>query len=236
MLEMVAIPGGVFMMGSPSSETGRLGREGPQYQVIVPDFFMGKYQITQAQWQAVAALPKVTADLDPDPSSGFRGKNLPIEVVSWHKAVEFCARLSKKSGKNFRLPSEAEWEYVCRAGTTTPFAFGETITPEIANYNGQKTVDVGSLGVANAFGLYDLHGNVWEWCQDVRHDNYIGAPTDGSAWISEGNQSYRMLRGGSWHLFGFSRDCRSAFRNYDAPGVRSNDIGFRVVMSVKTCL
>ncbi|WP_226586322.1 formylglycine-generating enzyme family protein, partial [Microseira wollei] len=134
-LEMVAIPGGTFLMGSPETEAERYEYEEPQHLVSVPSFFMGKYQITQAQWQAVAALPKINRDLESDPSY-FKGENRPVENVSWLDAVEFCARLSQKTKREYRLPSEAEWEYACRAGTTTPFHFGETITPDLVNYNG----------------------------------------------------------------------------------------------------
>ncbi|NEQ71088.1 MAG: formylglycine-generating enzyme family protein, partial [Symploca sp. SIO2D2] len=133
MLDMVAIPGGKFMIGSPDSEKGRENDEGKQREVTVPRFFMGKYSVTQPQWKAVAALPKVDRDLKSDPSL-FKGENMPVERVSWYDAVEFCARLSKKTGRTYRLPSEAEWEYACRAGTTTPFHFGETITCQLANY------------------------------------------------------------------------------------------------------
>src|SRR5262249_40887840 len=162
------------------------------------------------------------------------------EHVSWEEAVEFCNRLEKKTGKPYRLPSEAEWEYAARAGTTTPFAFGPTITPKIVNYDGnypygstpkgpyrQKTVKVGSLGAANAFGLYDMHGNVWEWCEDVCHDDYEGAPSDGSAWLSGGYSSCRIRRGGSWLDNG--RRCRSALRLRDGGGDRDSYDGFRVV-------
>ncbi len=131
-LEMVEIPGGEFTMGSPDTEDRRYDDEGPQHRVKAPPFLMGKYQVTQAQWRAVAGFPKVKIDLKPDPSS-FKGDNLPVEQVSWEEAVEFCARLSRSTGKTYRLPSEAEWEYATRAGTTTPFAFGPTITPEIVN-------------------------------------------------------------------------------------------------------
>jgi formylglycine-generating enzyme required for sulfatase activity len=160
--------------------------------------------------------------------------------VSWDDAIEFCARLSKATGREYRLPSEAEWEYACRAGTTTPFHFGETITTDLANYNGnytygsgskgqyrKQTTDVGSFP-ANAFGLHDMHGNVWEWCQDNWHENYNGAPTDGSAWVDENaNQNIMILRGGSW--FNYPWFCRSAFRlDYGADG-RNSIFGFRVV-------
>jgi len=132
-LEMVAIPGGTFLMGSPESEKDRSSNESPQHRVTVKPFFMGKFTITQAQWQAVAALPKLKTDLNANPSH-FKGANRPVEKVSWYDAEEFCARLSRKTSKAYRLPSEAEWEYACRSETTTPFHFGETLTPQIANY------------------------------------------------------------------------------------------------------
>jgi eukaryotic-like serine/threonine-protein kinase len=243
-LEMVKIPAGTFTMGSSPLEEKRYIDEGRQHQVSVPEFYMGKYEVTQAQWRAVASLPKVQIDLKPDPSK-FKGDNLPMEQVSWDDVQEFCARLSKATGREYRLPSEAEWEYACRAGTTTPFAFGETITPEIVNYNGnepygnepygyapkgiyrEKTIAVGSLGVANGFGLYDMHGNVWEWCEDWYHENYDGAPTDGSAWLSGGEQKHRVLRGGPW--YGHANYRRSASRNNGSPDNRIDGIGFRVV-------
>jgi formylglycine-generating enzyme required for sulfatase activity len=188
-LDMVAIRGGTFMMGSPEPEG--YDSEKPQHEVTVPPFFMGKYPITQAQWRAIASRKdlKVERDLEANPSRFKDRDRCPVEKVSWYDAVEFCARLSQHTGKSYRLPSEAEWEYACRAGTTTPFHFGETITSELANYRAtetygagvkgtyrQETTEVGSFGVANAFGLYDMHGNVWEWCLDDWHDNYEGAP------------------------------------------------------------
>jgi formylglycine-generating enzyme required for sulfatase activity len=229
-LEMVYIPGGTFMMGSPNSEAHRRDSESPQHQVTVSAFYAGKYPITQAQWQAVMGYNR----------SFFKGEKRPVVNVSWNDAVEFCNKLSQKSCKKYRLLSEAEWEYACRAGTTTPFHFGETITPELVNYNkknpyaeahtrlyGEKTTDVGSFP-PNAFGLYDMHGNVWEWCSDKWHDNYNGAPTDGSSRESE-TSHHRPLRGGSWKFF--PRNCRSAFRNYYGPDYRFcfGDLGFRVV-------
>jgi formylglycine-generating enzyme required for sulfatase activity len=169
-LEMVAIPGGTFMMGSPENEEGISSDESPQHQVNVPPFFMGKYPVTQKQWQAVAALEKVKIDLESDPSR-FKGDNLPVECVSWDDAQEFCARLSQLTNKTYRLPSEAEWEYACRGGTTTPFYFGKTISTDLANYNGkytygngvkgeyrEKSTDVG-IFPANPCGLYDMYGN-----------------------------------------------------------------------------
>ncbi len=245
---MVFIPGGTFLMGSPEDELEHSPSESPQHEVTVPTFFMGKYPVTQAQWQVVAGLPQVKQKLNPNPSH-FSGENRPVEQVSWHDAVEFCHRLAQKTGRLYRLPTEAEWEYACRAGTTTPFHFGETITTDLANYRGtdddslrwsgsygrgpkgiyrEETTPVGSFP-ANAFGLYDMHGNVWEWCEDHWHDSYEGAPNDGSAWLdSEATEdAYRVLRGGSW--FNNPWNCRSATRLYVNAGFRSYNGGFRVV-------
>jgi formylglycine-generating enzyme required for sulfatase activity len=241
-LEMVAIPGGTFIMGSPENEEGYLSSESPQHQVTVPPFFMGKYPVTQKQWRAVAALGKVNIDLKSDPSH-FKGDNLPVERVSWNDAQEFCARLSQMANKTYRLPTEAEWEYACRGGTTTPFYCGETISTDLANYNGnytygqgqkgeyrEKTTEVGKFP-ANPFGLYDMCGNVWEWCEDGWHENYINAPINGSAWTSL--SSKRVLRGGSW--FSYPLFCRSASRYDSIRDERVNfnyNIGFRVVCVV----
>lgn len=241
-LEKVMIPGGTFMMGSPEDEEGSNDDESPQHQVTIKAFFMGKYQVSQAQWRFVAHLPQVNKELNPDPSN-FKGDNRPVEQVSWEDAVEFCDRLSQYTGRTYRLPSEAEWEYACRAGTTTPFHFGETITTDLANYDGNyaygggakgvfrgETTAVGSFGVANNFGLYDMHGNVWEWCQDDWHNDYKGAPTDGSAWLSNKKDSNRrLLRGGS--LSYHPGNCRSACRNYYDLDLNNFNIGFRVVCS-----
>ncbi|MEQ8957287.1 MAG: formylglycine-generating enzyme family protein, partial [Coleofasciculus sp. C2-GNP5-27] len=144
-LDMVAIPEGTFQMGSPETEKGHEDDESPQHQVTVTRFFLGKYPITQAQWQAVANLPQVNRELDPDPSR-FKGADRPVEQVSWSDCVEFGERLSQYTGRDYRLPSEAEWEYACRAGTTTPFHFGETITTDLANYNGNYTYGAGAKG------------------------------------------------------------------------------------------
>ncbi len=224
-LEMVAIPGATFLMGSPAGE-GEYNKAS-QHSVTVPPFFMGKYAVTQEQWRAVAALPKLKCDLEPAPAK-FKGAKRPVEKVSWHEAVEFCARLSHRTGRQYRLPSEAEWEYACRAETTTPFHCGEALTTDLANYDNNRgqTTDVGCFP-PNAFGLYDLHGNVWEWCLDRRHTNYQGAPTDGSAWVTGGDSERRVIRGGSWS--NSPRDCRSDHRDAYPSGYRINGIGFRVV-------
>ncbi len=231
-LEMVYIPGGSFLMGSPENEEGRDESESPQHEVILQPFYMSKYPITQNQYQAVMG----------NNPSNFKGENRPVERVSWHDAIEFCKKLSRKTGKIYRLPSESQWEYACRAGTTTPFYFGETITSELVNYNGnfpyayapkdkyrEKTTDVGSFP-PNAFGLYDMHGNVLEWCQDVWHGNYNGAPNDGSSWETGGDSKRRLLRGGCW--FNSSWYCRCARRNYIVADNSLNNRGFRIVSSV----
>ena len=263
-LDMVSIPGGGFLMGTEDEEIERLIKkfgddfreEKPQHKVTVQSFFMGRFQITQAQWKEISSLPTIECDLKPDPAN-FTGDDRPVEQVSWAEAVEFCRRLSKLTGKEYRLPSEAEWEYACRAGTTTPFHFGETISTELANYRGTdwktnnkvyagnygegakgiyrgQTTPVGYFKVANAFGLSDMHGNVWEWCEDDWHENYETAPNDGNVWLSESNNKKinyyggtKIRRGGSW--LPHSYFCRSAFRFCDPNRDSYYDIGFRVV-------
>ncbi len=233
-LTMVKIPAGSLMMGSPASEKDRSDGEGPQRRVTVPEFYMGQTEVTQAQWQAIMG----------NNPAYFKGDNkLPVEEVSWLDAMDFCAKLSQKEGRTYRLPSEAEWEYACRAGTTTPFAFGETITPQIVNYDGnypyrstvkgeyrQKTTPVGSFP-ANGFGLYDMHGNVWEWCLDEYFDTYNDAPVDGSPRgdiKSRNADKQRLLRGGSWSDNAYH--CRSAYRRHVAASIRDYGyMGFRVV-------
>ncbi|NET61946.1 MAG: SUMF1/EgtB/PvdO family nonheme iron enzyme [Symploca sp. SIO2E6] len=227
-LEMVVIPPGSFQMGSPATEKERYDSESPLHRVTVASFSMGKYPITQTQWQVVAALPPVHQELNPHPSQ-FKGADLPVEQISWYDAVEFCARVSRETGREYRLPSEAEWEYACRAGTNTPFHFGRTITPELANYNSMQTTPVGSLQIVNAFGLSDMHGNVFEWCADYWHENYEGAPTDDSFWLNNHDNNCRVLRGGSW--YSYAKYCRSAYRYYRAPDCRYCHFGCRVVCS-----
>ncbi|MFO0018058.1 MAG: formylglycine-generating enzyme family protein [Synechococcaceae cyanobacterium] len=281
-LTMVWIPPGHFWMGSPPSESERREREGPQHLVQLQGFFMGQTPISQAQWREVTRWSEQRGqrwgrELDPEPSyfqpspnpkargysvgafsllSGEASSDLrPVENVSWEDAMEFCTRLSQRTGRYYTLPSEAQWEYACRAGTNTPFSFGATLTSQLANYDGNSTYASGPKGdyrrqtmpvgmfPANAWGLQDMHGNVSEWCLDHWHDSYEGAPTDGSAWLNPAPQddklsrqrgsvgtddSERLLRGGSWEEH--PRACRSACRAGIHPGNRLHGtVGFRVV-------
>jgi eukaryotic-like serine/threonine-protein kinase len=228
-LDMVFIPGGTFMMGSDE-----LNDEQPIHSVTVPSFYMGKYPITQAQYRAILG----------EHSSSFKDPNRPVEPVSWGDAMNFCTKLSQKTGKNYTIPSESQWEYACRAGTTTAFHFGDTIAPDLVNYHGNfpyrnapqgvhqgKTTIVGVFP-PNAFGLYDLHGNVWEWCLDECYPNYVGAPTDGSAWtnrLTPDKNILRRCRGGSWN--NSASNCRSASRFSQAVTNRYLSYGFRVVLT-----
>jgi formylglycine-generating enzyme required for sulfatase activity len=280
-LEMVLIPDGTFTMGSQETEEGSHADERPQHHVTITSFLMGRYPITQAQWQAIAARTdlKINIDLYEDPSyfkKPYQDRDReidrwqrPVEQVNWYEAVEFCGRLSKLTGRTYQLPSEAQWEYACRGVTTPlnlekgefypPFHFGETITTDLANYRGDKsygkgtqgeyreqTTPVGYFQVVNAFGLSDMHGNVWEWCADDWHGNYKGAPTDGSAWLDSNqekkvksenksysdkndyNQPNTVLRGGSW--YNDPGSCRSAYRDGSRRrDFRFDSLGFRVV-------
>jgi formylglycine-generating enzyme required for sulfatase activity len=260
-LDMMLIPGGIFQMGQTDTEKAELirligeddyqtyyVRELPRHEVAVQLFFMGKYSITQAQWRAVAAYEPIGKELNSDPSE-FKGDSRPVEQVNWDDATEFCQRLSAKTGRKYRLPSEAEWEYACRAGTMTPFHFGETLNDDLANYCAEdeeidgtlykgvygrgilgkyrkETTEVGQFP-PNQFGLYDMHGNVWEWCEDDWHSSYVGAPSDASAWVdSDRTDTYRLLRGGSWSFNpGF---CRSADRYFNGRDYSNFNVGFRV--------
>ncbi len=247
-LDMVLIPGGTFLMGAPKDEPESLDNEQPQHEVTLQPFFMGRYTVTQAQWRVVASYPQIERKLNPNPSR-FKGHNRPVERVSWEEATEFCKRLSAQTSRQYKLPSEAQWEYACRAGTQTPFHFGETITTDLANYRGtdnpdfgwsgsydrgtegeyrEQTTEVGSFP-PNDFGLHDMHGNVFEWCEDDAHNSYEGAPDDGSAWIDQDRRrTRRVLRGGSWCYI--PRLCRSAYRSIDDPHDSFyNFVGFRVL-------
>ncbi|MEG4064960.1 formylglycine-generating enzyme family protein [Microcoleus sp. SVA1_A1] len=234
MLEMVLIPTGSFIMGAPKNEKDSYDNERPQHQVSVPAFLMGRYPITQIQWRIVAAMPQIERRLDPDPST-FKGDNRPVETVSWLDVMEFHARLSVYTKRKYRLPSEAEWEYACRAGTSTAYSFGDDAA-ELENYawykknSGDQTHPVGEKP-PNAFGLYDMHGNVWEWCEDDWQDSYKRALKDGRARInnkySQYNEVRKLLRGGSF--FFLPRSCRSASRDHIGVRVRSLYNGFRVV-------
>ena len=222
------------------------------------EFLLGQTPITQAQWRAVAQWQRLEQEdqelwsksLDPDPMpklgdpGRFQGEHRPVVYVSWHDAMAFCQRLRLRSGKKYTLPSEAQWEYACRAGTISPFYCGSTISTKLANYDGTKVYGDGEKGgyrqqtrdvttfPANPWRLHDMHGNVWEWCADHWHGNYEGAPEDGRAWIEEGAKEkknetrYRLLRGGSWN--NHPRYCRSAYRNINLPVNRLISIGFRV--------
>ncbi|MGE0128339.1 MAG: SUMF1/EgtB/PvdO family nonheme iron enzyme [Blastocatellales bacterium] len=224
-LEMVRVPAGSFTMGSPDSESDRSPDEGPQHNVTVPRFYIGKHEVTQAQWKAV---------MGNNPSRFQGGDNLPVEQVSWNDAKEFCLKLKQMTGKEYRLPSEAEWEYAARAGTTGAYAGNLDSMAWYSNNSDSKTHPVGQKQ-PNAFGLFDMHGNVWEWCEDVWHNRYGeqhgNPPADGSAWLSGGDSRYRVLRGGSW--FVRSIYCRSAYRGGNEPDTRINYDGFRVVVGAR---
>jgi len=236
-LDMIWVPGGEFDMGSADDDSEGYSDEQPQHHVMVSGFFMGRYPVTQVQWRAVAAMPQQNQELSPDPSY-FKGDRHPVESVSWYDAVEFCDRLSAHTGRTYRLPSEAEWEYACRAHTTTPFSFGPKLTSDLANFAGSEesetgekqdgTTPVDHYPYANGFGLSDMHGNVFEWCLDHYHSSYKGAPADGGPWIdSEANENKsRVVRSSSWCSVS---SCRSAYRGAVYPGEPSYDLGFRVI-------
>ncbi|MEA5508730.1 SUMF1/EgtB/PvdO family nonheme iron enzyme [Crocosphaera sp. UHCC 0190] len=241
-LDMIYIPGGTFLMGSPETEMGSQLSERPQHSITLKGFFLGQFPITQAQWQVVAHYPKVKRDLNLDPAF-FKGSDRPVERISWEDAVEFCDRLSQHSQRPYKVPSEAQWEYACRAGTTTPFSFGPTLTGDLANYMAkhlyageklgiyrQETTPVGQF-FPNTFGLYDVHGNVWEWCADTWHSNYQDAPISEVPWMSLEHDKCRVLRGGSWD--NDAPKCRCASRySYHPQAVPVNQIGFRVMCNL----
>ncbi len=231
---MVVIPSGRFLMGSPPDEPERRDSEGPQHEVIIQTpFALGVTAVTFADYDLFCRNTnrQLLNDL------GWGRDSRPVIYVSWHDAQAYCAWLSQQTSQGYRLPSEAEWEYTCRAGTQTPFSFGNNITPEQVNFDGnypyaggkkglyrKKTIPVQSLP-PNAWGLYEMHGNVWEWVQDASHGDYNGAPTDGSAWESADAGAGRVVRGGSWG--NYAGGCRSAYRFNDQPDGRDLSTGFR---------
>jgi len=226
-LDLYVIPSGIFQMGSPHHL--RYADEEPQHLVTVKSFMMSKHLTTQGQWKAIMGTL---------PPCRFKGDNLPVERVPWTDAQKFCQRLSKKTGRNYSLPSETQWEYACRAGTSTSFSVGETLTIDVANFNGEHTfldeprgfyrhvTTEGGTFPPNAFGLYDMHGNLWEWCADNWLDDYSASPRDSSAYQSRDNHS-RVARGGSWHEP--AALCRSASRLRMLESDADEFTGFRVV-------
>ena len=238
--ELVVVPAGSFMMGSPEGEVGRGGDEGPVHEVRIREpVAVGVYEVTFVEWDACRRGGGCTRN--PGDSGWGRGDR-PVINVSWEDAQEYVRWLSRETGERYRLLSESEWEYVARAGTTTPFHYGSTVSTEQANYDGRYTYGSGRQGrylvrtvpagsfPANAFGLHDVHGNVREWVEDCWHGDYNGAPTEGSAWTGGGDCSRRVLRGGSW--YDLPGSVRSAFRGRNATGYRSDDVGFRVARTL----
>ena len=220
-MKLIYIPMGTFTMGSPSNENQRYNDEGPRHKITVSKgFYMGIYEVTQAQYQAVTGS---------NPSY-FKGDSLPVERVSWDGAVEFCKKLTQRDGKTYRLPTEAEWEYACRAGRSTRFCCGDSDSDlsDYAWYSSNKDSKTHPVGQKrpNDFGLYDMHGNVWEWCQDWYDANYYGSSPDVDPQGASSGQ-YRVLRGGSW--CDNSQDCRSATRHWSGPSNPSGNFGFRAV-------
>jgi uncharacterized protein (TIGR02996 family) len=221
------IPPGTFLMGSPPNEESRFDDETQHRVTLTRGFYLGIHPVTQAQWRAV---------MGSNPSN-FKGDDRPVEQVSWDDCQDFCAKLGQVTGKRCRLPTEAEWEYACRAGTTTPFSFGATISTVQVNYDGNRTYGKGKKGVTrkqttsvgsfppNAWGLYDMHGNVWEWCADWYGPYPTGDITDTQG---SNNGDARVLRGGSWYCNPLR--CRSAGRRWDAPDYRYGNFGCRVVL------
>jgi len=227
-IEMVLVPGGTLLMGSPENEPGRSEDEGPRRVVTVRSFQIGKYEVTQAQWRAV---------MGGNPSS-FKGDDLPVVNVSWNNAKEYCRRLSEMTGAEYRLPTEAEWEYACRAMTSGLFlrqrdAYAGDLDA-MAWYDKNSLLKLHPVGqkAPNAFGIYDMHGNVSEWCEDDWHDNYANAPKDANAWVDKPSRgSLRLCRGGGWDLdAGY---CRSADRTPISPGYSAGDLGFRLVRTYR---
>ena len=219
--EMVLIPAGKFKMGSPASEKGRSDDE-PQHQVtLTKSYYMGTYEVTQEHWESV---------MESNPSSKTKGAKLPVTDVSWGDCQGFIKKLNASTKGGYRLPTEAEWEFACRAGTTTRYSFGDKITPKDANYRDSKIgkpVAVGSYK-PNAFGLYDMHGNVWEWCEDLEADYPKGAitgPKGGPA-----TEECRVLRGGSFYFI--DSTAHSSLRSLVTPTYRTLYLGFRLARTI----
>jgi formylglycine-generating enzyme required for sulfatase activity len=237
--EMVVIPAGSFLMGSREGEPERSDDEGPQHRVtLLRPFAIGRYAVTFEEYDAFCSA----TGRDKPGDQGWGRARQPVINVSWDDAVAYCQWLSGQTGKPYRLPSEAEWEYAARAGTKTPFHFGATLSTAQANYNGNRpyrsgakgeyrqcTVAVGTLP-ANAWGLYEVHGNVWEWVQDCWHDSYEGATVDGSAWQVNCVEARRVLRGGSWSNDGWF--VRVSFRYGDDAGTRDFNLGLRLAQDL----
>ncbi len=239
--EMVVVPAGTFNMGSNTSEEGRWDNEGPVHQVTISvPFAVGKYEVTFSELDACLAAGGCGAYRPGD--EGWGRATRPVINVSWVDASNFVRWLSSETGKQYRLLSESEWEYVARAGTTGPFHFGSTISTDQANYNGGFTYGNGRKGVyrgktmpvgsfpPNKFGLYDMHGNVWEWVEDCLHENYVGAPMNGSAWTSGDDCNFRALRGGSWFIG--PRHSRAANRDWGVDWIGGFLDGFRVARTL----
>lgn len=227
---MTVIPAGRFMMGSPEDERGRSADEGPQHEVIIAkSFALGVYAVTFDEYDRFCreAGRKKPSD------HGWRRENRPVINISWCDAQAYCAWLCEQTGLSYRLPSEAEWEYACRAGTATPFNTGDAIHSDQANFGmaHKKTLPVGSFP-PNKLGLCDMHGNVWEWVQDCWHENYRNAPVDGSAWLeaSGGDCNRRVVRGGSW--LDVPQGLRSANRYWSSTDDASNGLGFRIARAL----
>ena len=223
--EMVVIPAGSFMMGGDPFSNSTQANELPRHRVQIQSFAIGKYEVTQEQWYAM---------MGNNPSEN-KGRTLPVELVSWDDIQQFIAKLNQKTGQKYRLPSEAEWEYAARAGTTTEWSFGndESKLDDFGWHkknSGRKTQAVGQK-LPNAFGLYDIHGNLWEWTQDCYHADFAGAPIEGNAWTTSCDDVFRVIRGGSWN--DDPADLRSAFRVGLNPDLENSDVGFRLALTVR---
>jgi formylglycine-generating enzyme required for sulfatase activity len=230
--DLVALPGGTFQMGSPRGQGYE--DETPRHLVSLKPFLLARTPVTQALWQVVTGRAA---------HGRFQGADLPVENLTWLEAREFCQKLGRQTGRAYRLPSEAEWECACRAGLSNPFSTGETITTSYANYVGAHTYRDEAPGeyrhvttpvelfLPNAFGISDLHGNVWEYCADRWHSDYTGAPFDGSAWEWSGEAGYRVTRGGSWHEPPINLRCATRLRVNEKE--RDDYYGFRIALSAE---